>query len=97
MSDAARRTLRTIVQTLLGLAAATPLIIDAAGIPRTAAGVATALAVAAGITRVMALDAVQNLLPKWLRTTPPKPLPTPQPAPTGPDRAPAAPRDGGSV
>lgn len=98
MTDAARRTLRTIVQTVIGLAAATPLIIDAAGIPRTAAGVGVALAVAAGLTRVMALDAVQKLLPKWLRITPPVPLPTPQPAPT-PDPAPTvkAPRDGGSV
>ncbi|MEV0115531.1 hypothetical protein AB0H77_20185 [Streptomyces sp. NPDC050844] len=82
MSDAARRTLRTIVQTVLGLAAATPLIIDAAGIPRTAVGVGVALAVAAGITRVMALDAVQQLLPKWLRIAPPNtgttlPAPTP--------------------
>lgn len=71
MTDAARRTLRTIVQTVIGLAAATPLIIDAAGIPRTAAGIGLALAVAAGLTRVMALDAVQTLLPKWLRTTAP--------------------------
>lgn len=69
MSDAARRTLRTIVWTVLGLAAATPLIIDTAGIPRTAAGVSIVLAVAAGLTRVTALDAVQKLLPSWLRTT----------------------------
>lgn len=69
MSDAARRTLRTIVWTVIGLAAATPLIIDTAGIPRTAAGVSIVLAVAAGLTRVTALDAVQKLLPSWLRTT----------------------------
>jgi hypothetical protein len=93
MTDATRRTLRSIVQFVLGLAAATPLIIDTAGIPRTAAGVGIALAVAAGITRVMSLDAVQDLLPNWLRITPPAvevppvPLPTPQEEPS----------DGGSL
>ncbi|MCL8011396.1 hypothetical protein [Streptomyces sp. AS02] len=40
--------------TVIGLAAATPLIIDTVGIPRTAAGVSIALAVAAGLTRVTA-------------------------------------------
>lgn len=69
MSDAARRTVRTIVQTLLGLAAAFPLIISAAGIPRTAIGVGTALAVAAGATRVMQLEQVQRFMPRWLRST----------------------------
>lgn len=68
MSDANRRTVRTFVQTLLGLAVALPLIVEAAGIPRTAVGVGVTLAVAAGLTRVMALEAVQNLLPAWLRT-----------------------------
>ncbi|WP_432110777.1 hypothetical protein [Streptomyces sp. YPW6] len=70
MTDAARRTLRTVVQTVLGLAAGLPLIVDAAGIPRTAAGVAVALAVAGAITRVMALPVVENLLPQWLRAAP---------------------------
>ena len=37
MTDASRHTLRTVVQTLLALAAGLPLIIDAAGIPQTAA------------------------------------------------------------
>lgn len=73
MSDAARRTIRTIVQTVLGLAAALPLIIDTAEIPRTAAGVGVALAVAAGATRVMNLDQVQKLLPSWLRSAIPEP------------------------
>lgn len=70
MTDAARRTIRTVVQTVLGLAAGLPLIIDAAGIPQTAAGVGVALAVAGGLTRVMALPVVENLLPAWLRTEP---------------------------
>ncbi|MET9601084.1 hypothetical protein [Streptomyces sp. NPDC006459] len=70
MTDATRRTVRTIVQTVLALAAGLPLIIDAAGIPQTAAGVALALAVAGGVTRVMALPVVEALLPAWLRTGP---------------------------
>ncbi|MFG2528293.1 hypothetical protein [Streptomyces sp. NPDC048516] len=70
MTDAARRTIRTVVQTVLGLAAGLPLIIDAAGIPQTAAGVGVALAVAGGLTRVMALPVVENLLPAWLRAEP---------------------------
>ncbi|MFD7716167.1 hypothetical protein [Streptomyces sp. NPDC059814] len=70
MTDAARRTIRTVVQTVLGLAAGLPLIVDAAGIPQTAAGVGVALAVAGGLTRVMALPVVENLLPAWLRAEP---------------------------
>ncbi|WP_371677903.1 hypothetical protein [Streptomyces sp. NBC_01276] len=70
MTDATRRTVRTVVQTVLALAAGLPLIIDAAGIPQTAAGVGLALAVAGGVTRVMALPVVEALLPQWLRVTP---------------------------
>ncbi|MFC9294370.1 hypothetical protein [Streptomyces sp. NPDC057010] len=70
MTDATRRTVRTVVQTVLALAAGLPLIIDASGIPQTAAGVGLALAVAGGVTRVMALPVVEALLPAWLRTGP---------------------------
>ncbi|MEU0161877.1 hypothetical protein ABZ154_24355 [Streptomyces sp. NPDC006261] len=70
MTDASRRTLRTVVQTVLALAAGLPLIIDAAGIPQTAAGVGLALAVAGGVTRVMALPVIENVLPAWLRAEP---------------------------
>ncbi|MFD6889307.1 hypothetical protein [Streptomyces sp. NPDC059957] len=70
MTDAQRRTARTIVQTVLALASGLPLIIDASGIPQTAAGVGIALAVAGAITRVMALPVVDRLLPAWLRTGP---------------------------
>ncbi|MFF0740532.1 hypothetical protein ACFYVL_09030 [Streptomyces sp. NPDC004111] len=66
MSDANQRTLRTCLQTFLGVAAGLPLIIDASGIPQSTAGVAVAIAVAAGITRVMALPVVHQLLPDWL-------------------------------
>ncbi|GGP35184.1 hypothetical protein [Streptomyces melanogenes] len=70
MTDATRRTVRTVVQTVLALAAGLPLIIDAAGIPQTAAGVGLTLAVAGGVTRVMALPVVEALLPAWLRAAP---------------------------
>jgi hypothetical protein len=70
MRDSTRRTIRTTVQTALSLAAAAPLIVDASGIPQTAWGVGAGLAVAAGITRVMALPAVDRLLPRWLRSAP---------------------------
>ncbi|WP_406439431.1 hypothetical protein OHB00_30475 [Streptomyces sp. NBC_00631] len=68
MSEAAKRTLRTVVQTAVGLCVLLPTVVDAAGIPDTLPWAAGALAVAAGVTRVMALSAVQALLPGWLRT-----------------------------
>lgn len=68
MSDAAKRTLRTLLQTAVGLAVALPAIVDASGIPASLPWVAGALAVAGGLARVMALPAVQALLPGWLRT-----------------------------
>ncbi len=70
MSEAAKRTLRTILQTAVGLAIALPAIVDAAGLPASLPWVAGALAVAGGLARVMALPAVQGLLPGWLRTSP---------------------------
>ncbi|MEU1177223.1 hypothetical protein ABZ464_06165 [Streptomyces sp. NPDC005820] len=72
MSEAAKRTLRTVLQTAVGLCVLLPAVVGAAGLPDTLPWVAGALAVAAGVTRVMALPAVQSLLPGWLRTdTPP--------------------------
>ncbi|MEU0969427.1 hypothetical protein ABZ357_29980 [Streptomyces sp. NPDC005917] len=68
MSEAARRTLRTVAQTPVGLCVLLPTVVDAAGIPAALPWVAVTLAVAAGVTRVMAVPAVQALLPSWLRT-----------------------------
>ncbi|PSJ29837.1 hypothetical protein B7P34_04825 [Streptosporangium nondiastaticum] len=70
MTDASRRTIRTVVQTAVALAVLLPAIVDAAGIPRALPWVAGALAVAGGLTRVMALPGVQALMPGWLRTAP---------------------------
>ena len=66
-SEATRRTLRTVLQTGLSLAAGLPFIVEASGIPQTSGVVVGTLAVAAGITRVMQLDVVDAILPSWLR------------------------------
>ncbi|WP_416976732.1 hypothetical protein [Streptomyces sp. T028] len=66
--DSTKRTARTVLQTALGIAVLLPVIVEAAGIPETLPWVAGALAVAGGVTRVMAVPAVQALLPSWLRT-----------------------------
>lgn len=58
-----RSTLRTVFQALVGLAAMWAVVVQALGLPDWA-WVGTSLAVAAGITRVMALPAVEV----WLRT-----------------------------
>lgn len=68
MKDESKRTLRTIVQTALGIAVALPFIVQASGVPESLPWVAGALAVAGGFARVMALPSVQGLLPGWLRT-----------------------------
>ena len=71
MRDSTRRTIRSVVQHTLAVAAAAPLIVQASGIPETTAGVGVGLAVMAGVTRVMALPVVDRILPAWLRMAPP--------------------------
>ncbi|MFE6225492.1 hypothetical protein [Streptomyces sp. NPDC057854] len=73
MSDAAKRTARTVLQTALGFAVALPAIVSASGIPEALPWVAGGLAVAGGFARTMALPGVQALLPSWLRTAEPEP------------------------
>ncbi|MEU4272982.1 hypothetical protein [Streptomyces sp. NPDC026092] len=70
MSENTKRTVRTVLQSAVGIAVVLPAIVDASGLPATLPWVAGALAVAAALTRVMAVPAVQHLLPSWLRTTP---------------------------
>jgi hypothetical protein len=72
MKEETKRTIRTVLQTGVGVAVALPAIVAAAGIPESLPWVAAALAVAGGLARVMALDAVQRLLPSWLRTGAPQ-------------------------
>lgn len=68
MKDSTKRTARTVLQTTVGVAVVLPGIVEASGIPASLPWVAGALAVAGGLARVMALPAVQALLPGWLRT-----------------------------
>ncbi|MFD7322167.1 hypothetical protein ACFV9D_13965 [Streptomyces sp. NPDC059875] len=70
MSEAAKRTARTVLQSAVAIAVVLPAVVDASGVPATLPWVAGALAAAGALTRVMAVPAVQNLLPAWLRTTP---------------------------
>ncbi|QDY78496.1 hypothetical protein [Streptomyces qinzhouensis] len=66
MSEAARRTARTVLQSAVGIAVALPAIVDASGLPATLPWVAGALAVSGALARIMALESVQRLLPAWL-------------------------------
>ncbi|MFF3845290.1 hypothetical protein [Streptomyces sp. NPDC002328] len=68
MSLATKRALRTVLQTAVGLCVLLPAVVDTVGVPETLPRVAGALAVAGAVTRVMALPAVQALMPAWLRT-----------------------------
>ncbi len=61
-----RAVVRTIVQLLIGLAAAMPLIVSSSGLPETAAGVGAALAISATITRLMAHPVVNALIATYL-------------------------------
>jgi hypothetical protein len=60
-----RATIRTAFAFLIGLAASWALIIQAAGIDPGIEWAATSLTVAAGITRVMALPAVDDLIRRF--------------------------------
>jgi hypothetical protein len=62
MKPSTKRAVRTLVQAAVGLAAALPAIVAASGIPQSLPWVAGALAVAAGVSRVMALPVVEQLL-----------------------------------
>lgn len=68
MKTSTKRTVRTLVQTTVGVAVALPGIVAASGVPASLPWVGVALAVAGGLTRVMALPSVQGLMPSWLRT-----------------------------
>jgi len=62
MNPANKRTVRTIIQGVVMFAVALPAIVSASGIPESLPWVAGALAVAAGLARIMALPAVEQLL-----------------------------------
>jgi hypothetical protein len=62
MKDSTKRTIRTVIQSAVGVAVALPFIVQASGIPEALPWVAGALAVAGGFARVMALPSMQALL-----------------------------------
>jgi hypothetical protein len=62
MTPANKRTVRTVIQGVVMFAVALPAIVTASGIPESLPWVAGALAVAAGLARVMALPSVEQLL-----------------------------------
>ena len=68
MTNETKRTVRTILQTALGIAVVLPAVVNASGVPEALPWVAGSLAVAGGFARVMAVPGVQQLLPAWLRT-----------------------------
>jgi hypothetical protein len=68
MKNSTKRTLRTTLQTAVGVAVMLPAIVRASDVPESLPWVAGSLAVAGCLARVMALPGVQALLPSWLRT-----------------------------
>ncbi|HET6874658.1 MAG TPA: hypothetical protein VFH70_07760 [Acidimicrobiales bacterium] len=62
----ARRVIRTVVQVALALAVLAPIVLDAVGVRDVVIGGASVLAIAAAITRVMALPAVEVFLRRFL-------------------------------
>ncbi|MFI0736402.1 hypothetical protein ACH4S9_46645 [Streptomyces sp. NPDC021225] len=65
MSPANKRTVRTMIQTVVAVAVALPAIVNASGVPESLPWVAGALAVAGGLARVMALPSVEQLLDRF--------------------------------
>ncbi|MEU1020266.1 hypothetical protein [Streptomyces sp. NPDC005898] len=65
MTDANKRTVRTVIQGIVGFAVALPAIVDASGVPESLPWVAAGLAAAGGLARVMALPSVEALLDRF--------------------------------
>lgn len=61
-----RAAARTVFQLGVGTAAAMPQLVASSGLPDTAWGVGTALAVSAVVTRVMAIPAVDLAIDRWV-------------------------------
>jgi hypothetical protein len=59
-----RATVRTVLATVISIAAVWGLVVEAAGVDETTPIVATTIAVAGAITRIMAIPAVNDLLTK---------------------------------
>lgn len=67
MSDKTRRTVRTVLQVVLAVALAVPVLVQAAGLDaEQLPWLATVVAVAAAVARVMQSDVVEGLLQRVL-------------------------------
>lgn len=67
LSKKNKQTIRTVIQTAVGLAVALPGIVDATGLDETTPWVAAGLAASATVTRLMAIPQVQKFL--WFLNT----------------------------
>lgn len=61
-----RATARTAFAFMVGFAPLAPVIVDASGVPAATPGVAAALAISAGVTRVLAAPQVNDFLQRWV-------------------------------
>ncbi len=61
-----RAAARTFFQLGVGTAAAMPQLVESSGLPDTAWGVGTALAVSLTITRVMSIPGVDAVIDRWV-------------------------------
>lgn len=75
-----RATARTVFQGAIGALAMLPLVVEASGLDETAAPVAGAVAISAGVTRVMALPAVELWLRRFVPWLAAEPRPVEEPA-----------------
>ncbi|MET9529671.1 hypothetical protein ABZY02_03735 [Streptomyces sp. NPDC006649] len=90
MTPTTIRALRTVVQTAVGIAIALPALVDSGTLPRSLPWVGAALTVSGLLSRVMAVPAVQSLLPAWLTTSDSVPVSGAPDTTTAPAPAPAA-------
>lgn len=78
-----RATTRTALAVVIALAAMLPALVDAAGIDQAWPPAAAALAIAAAITRVMALPAVEGFLERFVPWLAAEPNPPSEPGSDG--------------
>ncbi|ALC20359.1 hypothetical protein ACH46N_15010 [Streptomyces pristinaespiralis] len=62
-----KQTLHGLLHTLLGLVLVIPVVVDVTGLHTTLPWVAGALTVSAAVSRALAVPAIRDALPEWLR------------------------------
>lgn len=68
MTDRTRKRVAAAFHLVVGAATALPLLVSSAGLSATIPAVGTSLCVTTLVTRLAASEAVQRLLPEWLRS-----------------------------